>query len=132
MMKKQVLLLFFVTMGLLVKVSAQQKPATGDGTVTGKAELLSLCPKEPCNIPAARMAEIYGTYQVVVYDSEKRELQKTGLSRTGTFSIKMSPGSYYAAVVPRSGEAPGKKERFLRVFSGKDTNITLEYDAGMK
>jgi hypothetical protein len=117
---------------LLVSYAVAQKRSLKTGTLTGKADIGPLCPREPCTVTAEKLKAVFDAHRVVICDINKNPLQKITINADSSFSCKLKPGNYMITINPLERTALNTVWKNCTIYKGKTTRILVEYDTGMR
>jgi hypothetical protein len=68
---------------------------------------------------------------IIILNSEQIEVAKTKSDKNGFFTIPLNPGTY--TIHPHSGKPfPIARDQTVEVNAGQYTQVTIQYDTGMR
>ena len=119
-----------VTLVVTKNIKATDTPQDS-GYVKGNVTIGPLCPVERVGHPCVVPPETYTSRNVIVYEADQTTVKtKRALSATGSYSISLSPGTYWVQVEP-AGIGEGEKKQVS--ISAKNTaTIDFDIDTGIR
>jgi len=102
----------------------------GDSGISGIVTIGPMCPVERVDTPCPDQP-FQAT--IVVDDAHGKEVTRFDSGADGSFRVALAPGSY--TLVPQSpngGGPPSAGEQTVEVRSGAYTDVTIQYDSGIR
>jgi hypothetical protein len=117
-----------ICMTLIVGCGRNEPP----GILSGRVTIGPLCPVEPCNVPAEKVAGTYALRTVVVYDEKDIPVQEITLGPTGDYSVELPPGTYVVDMKKfRIDQVMGAPTTII-IESGKTKKVNIDIDTGIR
>jgi hypothetical protein len=114
------------------------------GSLEGKITIGPLCPVEPCKTSPERLAKIFETRKVIVYEQRtKIKIAKIDLDENGEYAVSLRPDTYIVDVTDGKGnELPLEKPRAtignvrfpreISIKAGEKVVINFHIDTGIR
>lgn len=119
-----------VTVIVTKNIKATDAPQS-TGYVKGSVTIGPLCPVERADKPCPVPPETYTSRNVVVYEADQTTIKtKRSLSTTGSYSIALSPGTYWVQIEP-AGIGEGEKKQ-ISITSGNTVTTDFDIDTGIR
>ena len=105
--------------------------AQENGVLAGHVTIGPLCPVEPCNISAERLAQVYASRNVTVFsDDGASPVAVAKINATGFYSVRLPAGTYMVGVEPGGiGRIPLHE---ANVSANRTTRLDLDVDTGIR
>ncbi len=119
-----------VTLVVTKNIKATDLPLAA-GFVKGTVTVGPLCPVERADRPCPVPPETYTSRNVLVYEADQTTMKtKRALSTTGSYSISLSPGTYWVQIDP-AGIGEGEKKQ-VSVTAGNTVTTDFDIDTGIR
>jgi hypothetical protein len=125
------LLLFLpalVVLGAACTTTTLKTPSAGSG-IEGLVTIGPMCPVEREDSPCPDQP-----YEatIVIDDAEGHEVRRVTSDAAGRFRVALPPGTYMLVPEVPESRLPYAGEQTVEVTAGRYTQVTIEYDSGIR